>query len=316
MNANKKQDKLSESLFRFRLLEKKKLVLSLSITLLVMILELIGGILINSIALVSDAGHMFTHAFSIIIGLLAISISQKAPCHHKTFGSYRAEVLAAFINGLLLIIVAIVIVYESFLRILNPAEINGFTMLIIAFIGLSANVSSILILRGSQKSSINVKSVFYHMFADAAASIGIVFVAIIIIYNPKWTVLDPIISLVITVLILAWAIGILKDSGRILLEMAPKGYNVDIIEEALKKEFKEIEYVFNPHLWSIIPGMLVFSTHVKVVDGLTKLSEQGDFLEKVNAFLHKNFSIIESTIQISTNNKNSACFFLNNSGKR
>lgn len=166
-----------------------------------MTVELIGGILINSLALVSDAGHMFTHAFAIIIGLVTILLAQKPPRHHKTYGLYRSEVLAVFINGMFLLFVVVIIILESIERILNPTQINGFIMLFLAIIGLIANVTSILILQGSQKSDLNVKGVFYHMFADAIASIGIVIVAIFIILNPNWTILDPIISVGISIVI-------------------------------------------------------------------------------------------------------------------
>ena len=169
----------SDHLFQYRSVERKKLVLSLSITLTVMVIEIIGGFITNSIALLSDAGHMFTHAFAIGISLLANFIARKPPCHHKTFGLYRAEVLAAFINGLFLIPIVGIIVFEAILRFLNPQDVIGFYMLIVAFIGLAVNITSILILQGSRDTSLNVRSVFYHMIADAASSIGIVIAAFI-----------------------------------------------------------------------------------------------------------------------------------------
>ena len=148
-----------------------------------MIVEIIGGLITNSIALISDAGHIFTHVFAISISLLAIYIARKPKCHHKTFGLYRAEVLAAFINGLFLIQIVGFIIYEVILRFLNPEEIIGFYMLIVAFIGLGVNITSILILQGNHSNSLNVKSVFYHMIADAASSMGIVVAAVIIMYT-------------------------------------------------------------------------------------------------------------------------------------
>lgn len=152
----------SDHLFQFRSVERKRLVLSFTITLTVMVIEVVGGLITNSIALLSDAGHMFTHAFAIGISLLANFIARKPPCHHKTFGLYRAEVLAAFINGLFLIPVVGIIIYEAILRFLYPQEIIGFYMLVVAFIGLTVNITSILILQGSQNTSLNVKSVLPH----------------------------------------------------------------------------------------------------------------------------------------------------------
>ncbi|MDI6885486.1 MAG: cation diffusion facilitator family transporter [archaeon] len=154
----------SEHLFEYRSVEKRKLILSLSITAVVMVIEFIGGILTNSIALISDAGHMFTHSFAIGISLIAITIARKPPCHHRTFGLYRAEILAAFINGLFLLLVVAVIVYEAALRIIYPRHVLGLQMLMIALVGLSVNLISIVILRGSE-ADLNVRSVFYHPWA-------------------------------------------------------------------------------------------------------------------------------------------------------
>ncbi|MFX1316719.1 MAG: cation diffusion facilitator family transporter, partial [Promethearchaeota archaeon] len=233
----------SEHLFQYRSVERKKLYISLSITTIVMVLEIIGGLITNSIALLSDAGHMFTHAFAIGISLLAIIIARKPPCHHKTFGLYRTEVLAAFINGLFLIPIVGIIIYEAILRFLHPEEVFGFYMLLIALIGLFVNLTSIGILQGSKNNNLNVKSVFYHMIGDALSSIGIVVASIIILYT-NFNILDPIVSIGISILILYWAWSVLKESTRILLEMAPKGLNISTINDDLKSNFKEIMEIY------------------------------------------------------------------------
>ena len=295
----------SDHLFQYRSVERKKLVLSLSITLTVMVIEIIGGFITNSIALLSDAGHMFTHAFAIGISLLANFIARKPPCHHKTFGLYRAEVLAAFINGLFLIPIVGIIVFEAILRFLNPQDVIGFYMLIVAFIGLAVNITSILILQGSRDTSLNVRSVFYHMIADAASSIGIV-IAAFIIMSTGLVILDPIVSLGISIVIIYWAYGILKDSTRILLEMAPKGMNIDTITEDLKTKFPEINEIYDVHLWTIIPDMLIYSAHIKLNIELITINQE-DFILKINEYLLKNYKIIESTIQISPEDAVEAC---------
>ncbi|MGB5912199.1 MAG: cation diffusion facilitator family transporter [Promethearchaeia archaeon] len=286
----------SHRLFQFRLVEKKKLLLSLLITSTVMILEIIGGLMTNSIALLSDAGHMFTHSFAIGISLLAIFIARKPPCHHKTFGLFRAEVLAAFINGLFLLPIVGIMVYEAILRFINPEEVFGFYMFIIALIGLSVNITSVIILRGSQDKNLNVKSVFYHMIADAASSIGIV-IASIIIYYTGLNILDPLVSLGISVLILYWAWSVLRESTRILLEMTPKGMNIDIISEELKENFQEIIDLYNVHLWTITPDMLVFSAYIKVNDKDLN-NNQGALVSKINTYLSSKYNVIESTLQL------------------
>ncbi|MFX1393612.1 MAG: cation diffusion facilitator family transporter [Promethearchaeota archaeon] len=297
----------SDHLFQYRTVAKKRLIISLIITVSVMIIEIIGGIITNSIALISDAGHMFTHAFAIAIGLCAIIIARKPPCHHKTYGMYRAEVLAAFINGLFLIPIVGLIIYESILRILYPQEINSFYMIMIAIIGLATNLTSILILQGSHKADINIKGVFYHMIGDAASSIGIV-IASIIIYLTGWTIVDPIVSFGIAILILFWAWGILKDSTRILLEMAPKGLNIDTINRELKTNFQEINEIFNAHLWTIIPNMLIFSAYVVLHDNVN-MNNTEKLISKINEFLNNKYNIVESTIQISSDIEGNVCYF-------
>jgi len=299
------KNSFSEHLFEYRFVEQKKLILSLFITVITMILELIGGYLTNSMALLSDAGHMFTHTFALVIGLAAIFIASKPPCHHRTFGLYRAEVLAAFVNGLFLIVVVGLIVYEAVLRILHPIKILGLEMLLIAFIGLVVNVISIMILKGSHKENLNIRSIFYHMFADAISSIGIVIAALVIMYT-NWTFIDPFVSIGISIVILFWAWGILKDSTRILLETAPKGLNIDMISDDLKKNFSEIRELHNVHLWSITPDMLVFSAHAQIESSKVQIKQE-DVILKINDYLLKKYNIIECTIQICTDQGSEVC---------
>jgi cobalt-zinc-cadmium efflux system protein len=304
MEFQSPQNAFSEHLFEYRTVEKRKLILSLAITSVVMIIEVIGGMLTNSIALISDAGHMFTHAFAIGISLIAILIARKPPCHHRTFGLYRAEILAAFINGLLLLLVVGLIVYEAVLRLLFPREVLGLQMLAIALLGLAVNAASIYVLRGSTE-DLNVRSVFYHLIGDAASSIGIV-IAAVIIYFTAWNALDPLVSLGISALILYWAAGILKESTRVLLEMAPADLNVEIIERDLKSTFPEIEGLFNLHLWAITPDMLVFSAHMSVAPSAAS-AELPKLLARITAHLAERYKIIESTIQVAVEGETGVC---------
>ncbi|RZN36989.1 MAG: cation transporter [Methanophagales archaeon ANME-1-THS] len=294
----------SELLFEYHAVEKKRLILSLSITATVMVIEFIGGILTNSIALISDAGHMFTHSFALSISLIALFITCKPPCHHRTFGLYRAEILAAFINGLFLLLVVVVIIFEAVKRIIEPRVVLGLQMLLIALIGLAVNVASILILRGV-KADLNIRSVFYHLIGDAASSLGVVAAAIVIFYT-AWTIIDPLVSLGISALILFWAWGILKESTLVLLEMAPAGLNIEIIGNDLKSVFPEIEDLYNVHLWAITPDMLVFSAHVKVPNDMS-LAHQDKLQATIAQYLAEKYNIIESTIQMASEYEAEVC---------
>jgi cobalt-zinc-cadmium efflux system protein len=297
MENHRHESAFSEHLFEYRAVAARRLALSLTITVIVMVVEIVGGIMTGSIALISDAGHMFTHSFAISISLVAIVIARRPPCHHRTFGLYRAEILAAFVNGLFLLVVGGIVIYEAVLRIIRPQEVLGLQMLVVALIGLGVNLLSIALLQGTLREDINVRSVFYHMVADAASSVGIVVAAIVIMYT-GWNILDPLVSLGISALIVRWSWGILKDSTKVLLEVAPTGLNSDIITRDLKQRFPEIKDLYNRHLWTITAGMIVFSAHVEL-DNVTDSATAADLVSQMNAYLSDRYGVIESTIQVS-----------------
>ena len=290
---------LSESLQEYRAVEKRKLLLSLLITTAVMGLEFVGGFVFGSIALLSDGGHMFTHSFAIGIGLAAILIARKPPCHHRTFGLYRAEILAAFINGLFLLFIAGLIINESIRRIIKPEEVKALQMLFVAVIGLIVNIVSILILRGSHENDLNIKGVFYHMIADTASSVGII-IGAVVIYFTGWNIIDPIISLLISSVILYWSWGILKESSMIFMEMAPAGLNVDKISSNLVNQFEELEQVHHMHLWTITPDKVVLTAYLKLHDNRYLNNPHDDLIERINLYLKEHYHIIETTLQITS----------------
>jgi cobalt-zinc-cadmium efflux system protein len=296
---NKTEEHSHNHLNEYRSVERKKLSLSLVITFTAMIIEFIGGYISNSVALISDAGHMFTHSFAIGISLIAIVIAVKRPpCHHRTFGLYRTEILAAFINGLFLLAVAGIIIYEAVEHIINPVEVSGLQMLVVAAIGLIVNLASIYILHGSDKKDLNVKSVFYHMIADAASSVGVI-IAAVVIYFTNWYIIDSLVSLMICAVIIFWAWGVLRDSSRILLQVAPKGLDTETIQNDLKNNFPEIAEVYHLHLWTVTADMLVFSTHIKPADSLP-CDRYEELVSRINCYLSEKYHIIESTVQIGS----------------
>jgi cobalt-zinc-cadmium efflux system protein len=290
-----------------RSVSKGKLVLSLVITAVVMVLEIVGGLLTNSLALISDAGHMFTHCFAIIIALVAIVLAQRPPCEHRTYGMFRAEVLAAFVNGIFLLLVATAIIYESFMRMLEPVEVFGLEMLVVAVIGLVTNIVSIGILQGADKKDLNLRSVVYHMGADAVSSVGIVVAAVVIMYT-GWSILDPLVSVAISILIVVWAIGVLKESAGILMEVAPKGMDVGTITRDLTKRFPEVERVSDAHLWTITSDMLVFSAHVS----MKGVKHPEKVVAKMNRYLCRKYGILETTIQVDPPDSGGSCRFSKN----
>jgi len=295
----------SEVLFEYRSVEGKKLILALAITSAVMVVEGIGGYFTHSIALMSDAGHMLTHAIAIGLSLAAILIARKPPCEKRTFGLFRAEILAAFVNGLFLVLVVGAILYKAVIRIMSPREIHTLEMMVIALIGLGVNVASIFILGGSHKTDLNIRSVFYHIIADLASSVVIILAGFAIAYT-GWHTIDPLVSVGISLLILFWAWGILKESTRVLLEMAPPGLDVDLINADLMERFPEITEIHSAHLWTISTDILVYTSHIRFSDHIPHQRHK-ELIGEAIRYLARTYRIAESTIQTACEEETAPC---------
>ena len=292
-----RQDSLS-NMHEYRSVAKNKLAIAMVITGSVMVLEVFGSVLTGSLALGSDAGHMFTHLFALTISLIAISIACKEPCHHRTFGFYRVEILAALFNSIFLFGLTAYILFQGIERLLNPQPVIGFEMLIVALFGLAANGLSILVLRGSVggsvRSDLNIRGAFLHMFADTASSVVII-VGGIIVSLTNWYIIDPLLGIGISILIAVWAWGLFRDSVNILLETAPKGMNIDEVTSELKKRIPEIIEITDMHIWEITSGMYSFTAHMKIdTNDYVKSSE---LLSQINKLLDKEYGIEHTTIQ-------------------
>jgi cobalt-zinc-cadmium efflux system protein len=261
----------------------------------VMVIEVIGSFLSGSLALGSEAGHMSTHLFALVISYVALLIACKEPCHHRTFGFYRAEILAALFNGLFLFGITIYIFFEGIERLIHPQPVIGTEMLLVAFLGLVANGLSILILRGSARTDLNVKSVFLHMFADTASSVFIIIGAVIVTLT-KLYIVDPLLGLGISVLIFIWAWGLLRDSINVLMETAPKGININIVSAELQKSIPEIMEITDMHIWEITSGMYSFTAHIQT--NITEPEKLREILEKTNKLLDEKYGIEHTTIQL------------------
>ncbi len=288
-----KEDSIS-NLHEYRHVAKNRLALAMAVTGAVMVLEFVGSFLSGSLALGSDAWHMFTHLFALTISLVAMVLACKAPCHHRTYGFYRVEILAALFNSVFLFAVTGFILYEGIVRLLNPQPVAGFEMLIVALFGLAANGASILLLHGSVKSNLNIKGAFLHMFADTASSIVIIFGAIIVSVTDYY-IIDPLLAIGISVLIFVWAGQLFRDSVNVLLETAPKGMNIDVITEELKKHFPEIIQIKDMHIWEITSNMYSFTAHIQIKP--MDYAESKTLLAQINRVLCDKWGIEHTTIQ-------------------
>jgi cobalt-zinc-cadmium efflux system protein len=261
----------------------------------VMVIEIIGSILTGSLALGSDASHMFTHLFALAISFVAIVIASKQPCHHRTYGFYRAEILAALFNSIFLFGVTAYIFYQGIERLLNPQPVLGFEMLLVAVLGLIANGLSVLILRGNVRSDLNVKGAFLHMFTDTASSVAIIIGAVIVSLT-NWYIIDPLLGIGISILIFVWAWSLLKDSVNILLETAPKGINIEKVGSELKQNIPEIIQITDMHIWEITSGMYSLTAHIEVT--LLSYEKASQILDKINKILDEEYGIEHTTIQL------------------
>jgi cobalt-zinc-cadmium efflux system protein len=274
--------------------EKKALVVVLCLTLGFMIVEIVGGFYTGSLALLSDAVHMFTDAFSISIALLAIWFSLKPPTSVKTFGFYRAEILAAFFNSMLLFVLSIVIILEAYDRLLAPREVKSLVMTVVALFGLSINLIGAFVLSKYQSENLNIRGAFYHIISDALGSLGTLIAGLIILLT-NWYYADSIISIIISILIIRGAWGLFWDSVHILLEGTPKGIELTSVEDAIRSQ-SGVLGVHDLHAWTLTQGFEALSAHLVIED--MQLSE--DVVSELKKVLFEKFRISHVTLQVET----------------
>jgi cobalt-zinc-cadmium efflux system protein len=281
---------------RARTSAQRNMLVVVFITAGIMMVEIIGGILANSLALLSDAGHMLTDILALSLSLAAMRFARKPPTPAKTFGFYRLEILAAFFNGMLLLGISLYIFYEAYHRLIDPREIKGLYMLLVAAIGLLANGAGIVILRKSAERSLNVRSALFHLVGDTISSAGVIVGGIIIIYT-GWYMVDPIISILIGGLILRGAYSLVRESIDILLEATPKEIDVEEMVGDIRR-IDGVREVHHLHLWTITSGIYAMSAHV-VIDDLL-ISKSSHILREIERLLQDTYSMEHITIQFES----------------
>jgi cobalt-zinc-cadmium efflux system protein len=247
---------------------EKRLLLSFTLTLLILFAEVIGGIISQSLALLSDAGHMLTDVFALGLSMIAMRIGRRPSDRRATFGYKRIGLLAAVINAVSLVVIALFIFYESYHRFLSPPQIHTTIMLIIAGIGLIGNILIALILGHSHK-DLNMKSAWLHVLGDTLSSVGVIISGVIIFYT-GWPYADPVASILIGVIILFGGIRVVKEALTIFLEMTPTGFDPENIVRKIAG-IPGVMGIHNVHLWSPSDRNVAFSAHIWVHD--QKLSE-------------------------------------------
>lgn len=279
-----------------RAMSYRRLWWALVINLVFLVVEVIGGILTNSLALLADAGHMLTDVGALALAIFVAHLARRKATPDRTFGLLRAEVLGAFINGGTLVLIVGLIFREAWKRLGQIQEIDGPFMLLIAALGLLANLVSALILSKGREENVNVRGAFLHMVADALGSVGAI-AAGTVIWTTGWYPIDTIASVVIGLLILWSSWGFLKQTLNILLEATPE--NIDFME--VKNSLEELEHiaaVHDLHIWTITSGMPVLSAHIGLASCCSETIHWQSCLEEAQRLLRERFGIEHTTLQV------------------
>ncbi|AWK13760.1 CDF family zinc transporter ZitB [Candidatus Fukatsuia symbiotica] len=270
----------------------RRLLIAFIITTLFMVAEVIGGLLSSSLALLADAGHMVTDAMALLLALVAVHFAQRKPNMRHTFGYLRLTTVAAFVNAGALFLIVLLIVWEAMHRFVEPHDVLGVPMLIVAIAGFFANLFSFWILhRGTEEKNINVRAATLHILGDLLGSVGAIVAAIVILMT-GWTPIDPILSILVSVLVLRSAWRLLKESFHELLEGAPHDVDIDKLRQALCTNIDEVRDVHHVHLWQAGEQRLM-TLHVQVAPP----NDHDDLLQRIQQYLLTHYNIAHATIQ-------------------
>jgi cobalt-zinc-cadmium efflux system protein len=270
------------------------LVTTLALTAAFLVVELIAALWTGSLALLADAGHMFTDAGGLGLALFASWVAARPPTPAKTYGYYRAEILAAVVNALVLFVVAGGILVEAYQRVRTPTEVLGGPMLAVAFVGLVVNGVCAWLLHRDAAASLNVRAAYLEVLSDAVSSVAVI-VAAVVVLTTGWTVADPLASGAIALFIVPRTWRLLRQAVNILLEGTPAHLELGEIEEAITR-VSGVRRVHDLHVWTLTSGREAMSAHVVVDD----VRESDRLLEELHALLHSRFGIDHTTIQLET----------------
>ncbi len=271
-----------------------KLKFALGLTFVYMFAEAIGGWLTNSLALIADAGHMLTDVAALSLTLAAIWFASRPATAKKTFGYYRLEILAAFVNGIALVLISLWVIYEAFERLSAPPEVKGFELTLIAAGGLVINIICAYLLHGDHQHDLNMRGAWLHVIGDALGS-AVAIAAGILIVAFGWLWADAVCSFLISLIIIFSAWTLIKESINVLLEGTPSHINLAAVEEAIRQT-SGVREVHDLHVWTITSGLEALSAHVRYDESVV----QNDLLKSLRRRLNDDFGIKHLTIQMET----------------
>jgi cobalt-zinc-cadmium efflux system protein len=280
-----------------RHIEIRRLKLALALSGIYFFAELIGGFLTNSLALLSDAGHMLSDIGALALSLFAFRIARRPATVSSTFGYHRVEILAALFNGLTLWLIVGVIFAAAYNRFLDPPAVESYGMMVVASVGLLVNIVAAAVLYGSHHHNLNLRGAFLHIVSDALGSVGAIAAGLIMLLT-GWYVADPVISILIGVLILHASWNLVKESLSVLMQAVPKGIRLEDVQRCLE-EVEGVSKVHDLHVWAVTSDLFTLSAHAVVENG-------GDFHQVLNGIeevLKERFNIEHTTIQLETESR-------------
>lgn len=273
---------------------QRRFILALGLTSLILIAEVIGGLWTGSLALLSDAAHIFMDVLALAMSFAALRVAARPADDRHTYGYHRWQVIAAMANGATLLVVAFGIFREAWYRFLAPEPVLAGPMLVVAIIGLAVNLVVALVLSDHDHSDLNVRSAFLHVLGDALSSVGVIVAGVVILLT-GWTWVDPFISVVIGAIILLGSARLLRAALHILVEGAPDGVSLAQVSAAMR-DLSSVNDVHDLHIWTVSPGYVALSAHVILAD--QQLAEAQRVQEDLRRMLLERFGIHHTTVQL------------------
>jgi len=274
----------------------RRVMIALVLTGTFMVVEVVGGILSQSLALLADAGHMLTDTMALALAAVAFHVSKRPADGRLTYGYQRFQILAAFVNGLSLLAIVGWILFEAFSRFLSPRDVLGETMLVVAAAGLVVNIIAFVVLHGGDQENMNIRGAALHVAGDLLGSVAAIVAAVVIMYT-GWMTIDPILSVAVAALILKSAWLLVKRSTHVLLEGAPEWLDVDAMQIDLVAKIAEVESIHHVHVWGMTPQDLMLTMHVRIHG---EAANPTDIIRQVKTAVQTEYGIEHSTIEIET----------------
>jgi len=277
--------------------QTRRLLWALVISAVYFIAELIAGFLTNSLALLSDAGHMLSDIGAIALSLFAFRMARRPATHQSTYGFHRVEILAALFNGLTLWLIVGVIFAAAYNRFAQPPMVESFGMMIVAFFGLLVNIAAAAILHGGHRDNLNLRGAFLHVISDAVGSVGAIAAGVIML-TTGWYLADPLISIFISGLILFSSWSLVKDSFSVLMQSVPKGIRLEEVRLTIEA-VDGVSKVHDLHIWAVTSDIFTLSAHAVVANG----EDFHQVLNNIEDTLKERFNIEHTTIQLETESR-------------